>query len=323
MTYLEFIEQVKERAHSQLSYDPGMMEFLPEGYTSDDPKDLEEIRFINRRFVGVEADCLLTDFLLLQKKDEKSGITQVQRLAIRKMYEDSKEEGFDAVFDEVYRAKKNLDNAGIDDEALSKRGDASYESIREQLILRPLNYRLHIQDLKNCVYQKIGDFVLVLYQLIGNVEHLLTTSKIKRDELENWGMTDQMEKVMRDALENTARLFPPCVYNQRTQKEVNFLTEDLTKEDIVYEHSNMILLSTTKTTNGAVALFYPGVVEKMMEIMGGSFTAVFMNINDVMIFSRNDPRAARYADGAKHSNKMGEMLSGRLYFCDKNGVRPA
>ena len=223
----------------------------------------------------------------------------------------------------MYRAKKNLDNAGIDDEALSKRGDASYESIREQLILRPLNYRLHIQDLKNCVYQKIGDFVLVLYQLIGNVEHLLTTSKIKRDELENWGMTDQMEKVMRDALENTARLFPPCVYNQRTQKEVNFLTEDLTKEDIVYEHSNMILLSTTKTTNGAVALFYPGVVEKMMEIMGGSFTAVFMNINDVMIFSRNDPRAARYADGAKHSNKMGEMLSGRLYFCDKNGVRPA
>ena len=323
MTYLEFIEQVKEKAHSELSYDLDMMEFLPEGYTSDDPTKLEEIRFANRRFVGVEADCLLTDFLLLQKKDEKSGIMNVQRLAIRKMYEDSKKKGFDTIFGEVRKTKKGIDEAVIDNEALSKRGDANYDGIREQLILRPLNYSLHIQDLKNCVYQKIGDFVLVLYQLIGNAEHLLTTSKIKRNELEMWGMADQMERVMRDALENTARLFPPCVYNQRTQKEVNFLTEDFTKEDIIYENSNMILLSTTKTTNGAVALFYPGVVEKMMEIMGGSFSAVFMNINDVMIFSRNDPRADRYADGAKHSNPMGEMLSGRIYFCDKNGVRPA
>ena len=323
MTYQEFIEQVKEKAHSELSYELDLMEFLPEGYTSDDQKELEEIRFANKRFVGVEADCLLTDFLLLKKKDEKSGVTHIQRLAIRKMYEGMKEEGFDAVFDEVRKSLEDIEKTGVQ-EAISRRSAAAvYDDIREQLILRPLNYKLHIHELKNCAYRKIGDFVLVLYQLLGNADFALATSKIRRDELERWGMGDRMEEVMRDALENTARLFPPSVYNKTLQKEVNFLTEDFTKEDIVYENSNMILLSTKTTTNGAVALFYPGVIEKMMGIMGGSFTAVFMNINDVMILSRNDPRAAPCVEQAKHSSQMGEMLSGRIYLCNEKGVNPA
>lgn len=43
--------------------------------------------------------------------------------------------------------------------------------------------------------------------------------------------------------------------------------------------------------------------------MGGAFTAVFMNINDVMIFDYDALLAHKYAKTAGDSSPLGEMLS--------------
>ena len=324
MTYEEFLEQVQSKAQTELSYSPDMIEYFPEGYTSRDPKELEWVIESNRRYGDVEAPHLLTDILLLKKLDKESEITTVQRVAIRKMYEDLEEKGFDAVFKDIREADDGLTAAPITKSAVEQRTSGVYENIREHLILRPLNYKLHAQDLDDCVYRKVGDFALVLYHLIGNAKSTLTTSKIKRDELKEWGMADRVEEVMQEALENSMRLFPACVYSKKAQKEVDFLATDLTKEDISINSfgKKLLLLSTMKTTNGALALFYPGVVEKMMGIMGGPFVAVFMNINDVMIFDRKDRSADMFAESARSSDHMGEMLSKKKYLCDKNGIRP-
>ena len=71
-----------------------------------------------------------------------------------------------------------------------------------------------------------------------------------------------------------------------------------------------------------MALFYPGVIEKMMKIMGAPFQAVFMNINDVMIFAKDDPMAYHFAQTAKESSRMGEKLSGKMFLCDGKQVIP-
>ena len=209
MTYVEFLEKFKEKLQTELGYAPDKIEFLPEGYTSDDPKKLEWIVETNMRYCGAESPWLLSDFLLLTKEDRKpQNATMVQRVAIRKMYEDAQQAGFDAVFDHVRKTEEELDaGPSIPQEALDKRADASYDGIQDQLILRPLNYGLHCQDLHNCVYKKISDFVLVLYQLLGDANHFITTSRIKRDELYKWHMEKQVDKVFQDAMENTMRLF--------------------------------------------------------------------------------------------------------------------
>ena len=324
MTYQEFINQVRNKAHEDLSYDFDMMDFFPEGYTSDDPNEQRWIKDTNKRYSDTDSPWLTIDMLLLKKKSETTGVTLVQRIAIRRMYEDAKEDGFDAVFERIRETSADIMTSVIDEDAFTRRTSGVYEDIRERLILRPLNYSLHIQDLNGHVYKRFSDFALVLYQLLGDSKKTLTTSKIQKDELKNWNMEDQMEKVMQDALENSMRLFPPCVYDQKVQKEVNFLSGSFTKKDIIIKafRRNLILLSTTKTTNGALALFYPGVVEKMMEVMGGPFVAVFMNINDIMIFDRNDPNADSFVASAKQSGHMGEMLSTKKYLCDEKGIRP-
>ncbi len=319
MTYQEFIEYLKKRAHEELGYDLDEIEFYPKGYTSEDDKKVEWIRESNRLYVGKESNILLTDFLVLCES-KTSEITNLQRIAVKLLYEDAKRDGVEVAFQKIKDAKTNLDAANPNYEALGKRSNGDYETIRSQLFVRPLNYTLHIRDLHGCVYERFSDFALVLYQLLGDAEHTLTSSKIRREELKNWGMEDKLDSIMYDALENTARLFPACVYDYSKQKEVDFLTEEFSREDITFM-GNHLMLSTFKSTNGAVSLFYPGVVQKMMRIMDGAFIAVFMNINDVMIFDLDNPIAKEFAKNAGKSSQLGEMLSNKCYQCDENGIK--
>ena len=320
MTFEEFVEKIQIQAHEELGYPLESMVFYPEGYTSDDPLEAQLIKDSNLKYEGKDDTKLLIDLLIMEVSSTGSH-GKMNRIGIRRLYEYSEKNGYDAAFAEIRNQKKDMDAATFDEERLDTRSKADYEMIRCQLILRPLNYDLHSRELKNCVYRKIGDVALVLYQLLGDAERSFVTSKIHLEELTLWGMDGQQEQVIRTALENTARLYPACVYDRRTGKEENFLEKEFTREDISFL-KDRIILSTFRTTNGAAALFYPGVIEKMMRIMGGPFVAVFMNINDVMIFDRNDEIALQFAAMAKESGEMGEMLSGQPYLCDGKQVIP-
>lgn len=324
MTYTEFIEKIKAKAHEELHYSYDMMTFYNEGYTSDDPQTLELIMNSNAVYVGGEpSPWLKTDILVLMDiKDDK--ITSLQRIATKKLYEELQKHTFEELFAQI---KQEYEASVRNASAIHDRAD--YGKI--QLILRPLNYQLHEQGLYDAVYKRFDDVALVLYQLIeakvSNKTPLdsktdFISSRINKKELKKWNVTE--EQVLDDALKNTCRLFPPHVFNLRTGKEVNFLTENLKKEDLMMGIPGIksILLSTSVTTNGAVALFYPGVVEKMMRILGGAFWAMFMDINDVMIFEKDNP----IAQSALKSPSEGpitsrEKLSEKIYLCDEKGIR--
>ena len=321
MTYEEFIELFKSRAQSELSYDPALIEFYKEGYSSEDPKILEWIIETNKRFSGQESTWLLKDFLVL-KEDAGNGLFVAQSIAIHDVYMDSEKDGFDSTFENIRKAREEILRAKAE-KVISKRAAGSYEAIRDQLIVRPLNYNMHIDELGGRVYRKVGDFVLALYQLIGDSGGSLISSKISRDELKKWGMSSQTDKVIDEAIANTSRLFPACVYDKRSSGDmtVNFLEGDFERKDITPD-GRTIMLSTFKTTNGAAALFYPGVAEKMMKILGGAFWAVFININDIAIFERGDRFAEMFADLAKSGGGLAKMLSSRIYLCSEKGISP-
>ena len=319
MTYEEFIEQYKMRVHEEFGCNLESIKLYPEGFTSDEPIIVEWINDSNQRYAGKEDTTLLLDILQIEMPE----VYFIHRVAIRQSYEDGLRNGFEEVFKEIRDIHNEMKGMSVDEFRLEARLIGDYEKIRKQLILRPLNYKIHIRDLQGCVYRKINDFVLCLYQVIADKEHDLTTSKIRKIELERWGVEE--DKAMHDALENTAYLYPPCVYDRRTHKEENFLEREFTREDITFSapHKDLITLSTFRTTNGAVALFYPGVIEKMMKIMGGPFQAVFMNTNDILIFDKNDKTAYSFAETARSgSTGMGEMLSGKIYLCDGKNMIP-
>ena len=322
MTYTEFTEELRERIISELHCEPDAIKFYPEGFTSEDPSVFDWIIDTNKKFSGKESPFLLKDFLVIEH-EPKNLTSLMHRISLRDVYDKSEADGFDEAFAEIMNSVEGVRSSSFDTETLSKRGSADYEDMKSHLILRPLNYGMHMNELKEYVYNRTADIAFVLYHLIGDAKKSLATSKITREELERWGMSDRRDEVMSAALENTARLFPACVYDNRMGKETDFMSAEISRENMV--SNGLIILSTFKVTNGAIALFYPNVAEKMRKIMGGSFLAVFMNINDALIFERNDSTAWRYASAAKNSrsDEYGEMLSARVFLCDEKGINPA
>lgn len=196
-----------------------------------------------------------------------------------------------------------------------------YETVKDSLIIRPLNYQRNREKLSGCMYRQTGDVALALYQLLGERDHTIHTSRIEKKDLHRWNMDGQKIEILDDALRNTARIYPPCVYSRVYGDAVNFLSHHLEKDDIMFLNQ-VILLSTFETTNGAAALFYPGVREKMLEIIGGPFYAVFMNINDVAVLEMDNPMLQYWLRTAGKSSVLGDYLSDKCYMCDKEGIAP-
>ena len=63
---------------------------------------------------------------------------------------------------------------------------------------------------------------------------------------------------------------------------MNLLCDYKLKKDVLGN-----CLSTTIRTNGAVAIFLPGVAERIGQLMGGGFYMVFTSIHEVMIHNAN------------------------------------
>ncbi|MBR3306924.1 MAG: hypothetical protein IKI75_06700 [Lachnospiraceae bacterium] len=323
--YEQFIHEIIKKVMEEYSVTEEQVRFHRKGLVSEDPRMLEWIRNSNELYCGKDSDILLKDFLTVEISEDED-IASINRVDAEALYADYMEKGMDHAYSIVRDGQEELKRSGGNNEAVRLRGMRDYESIKEQLIIRPLNYSLHARELKGCVYRKFSDFVFVLYQRMSDSEGTLITSKIKRDELKDWGYAEREEEVLEDAMLNTMRLYPASVYDYRINEEVEFLEGDFTRKDITMAGGlmgNHILMSTLNCTNGAIALFYPGVVEKMMEIMGGPFNAVLMNINDILVFDLKDPQAKNFAKQAGKSGKMGEMLSAKIYMCDENGINPA
>ncbi|MBR0080503.1 MAG: ATP-binding protein [Synergistaceae bacterium] len=325
MTYTEFIEEIKKRAQEELSYPYDSMTFYPEGFTSEDPEILEFIMNSNAVYCpGEPSPWLKTDLLVLMDARDGGEMKSFQRIATKNLYEKLNDKNFDELFAPI---KKDHEISIKNASTIHDRAD--YNKV--QLILRPLNYQHHEQELYDAVYKRFDDVALVLYQLIEAKVSERTaiasktdfvSSRIHKLELKAWNVTE--EQAWDDAMKNTCRLFPPHVFHFKKGHEVDFLKEPLKISDIMFTGLGIrgILLTTSVTTNGAVALFYPGVVEKMMRILGGAFVAVFMNVNDVMIFEKDSPFAESSARSTlEEPIKQAGFLSQGVYICDKNGIR--
>ena len=105
----------------------------------------------------------------------------------------------------------------------------------------------------------------MLYQLVKDSGPNLLTSKIKRVEIEKWGKLDDLETVFRDAMENTMRLYPAVVCAPKAEDEINFLETDIASAEEISMSNGCILLSSSRAINGALAIFYPGVREKLQQ----------------------------------------------------------
>ena len=113
---------------------------------------------------------------------------------------------------------------------------------------------VHLEPYKGDDYYSIGDISFVINGFVGSTK----------------------EEVL-EALQNTAMLYPPKVYDS-----LFALIFDASK-DFLTEITDMDCITNSKLIEGAITIFYPGVAEKIRESLGEDFYIVFTSRHEFIV----------------------------------------
>ena len=161
----------------------------------------------------------------------------------------------------------------------------SYQKIRKYLFVKPLNKKAHSLELEDAVHKDVGDIACVVYMMLSNTNEYFCV-KIKNQHLKQWKMTK--EAVMEEALKNTCQMTPPFIYTNGKNKSGGSFMDNgafcLSKSDKVMG----VQLCTNAKENGAVSVFFPGVLQRLAQLMESDFYILFTSRNESSIYSVNE-----------------------------------
>lgn len=161
----------------------------------------------------------------------------------------------------------------------------SYQKIRKYLFVKPLNKKAHSLELEDAVHKDVGDIACVVYMMLSNTNEYFCV-KIKNQHLKQWKMTK--EAVMEEALKNTCQMAPPLICTNDENKWGGSFMENgafcLSKSDKVMG----VQLCTNAKENGAVSVFFPGVLQRLAQLMESDLYILFTSRNESSIYSVNE-----------------------------------
>ncbi len=253
------------------------------------------------------------------------GISKMTYWKVRSLYECYLKEGWQSVLPIISVRLQKIEEERGKQSQKTNFWDGGYEQSRDRHILRPINYASGREELENCIYWKFGDIALVLYLLIHETPGDCMTVKLNRGMVENWGIPDQV--LLTNALMNTRIKMPPRLFHGddigvgTDKRKGIFMPEDgkISIELHTEDEAECICgyrLTTTRWLNGAVALFFPGVKERLAELIGGDYFVGFTSVHEAVIHPVNYKILGEMRAAIQHINAVfdeKEMLTNRIY----------
>lgn len=198
---------------------------------------------------------------------------------------------------------------------------SDYEKVKNELILRPLNYYYVKNELEDVPYIRAGDIALVLYAVMAHAGGDYFTAKMHRSQMEKWKKPET--EVLEAAMINTCFLYPPRLYSVedllswdgKQHEDGTFMTDGNPLK--IKKGMRGYILTNTLEINGAIAMFYPGVARKIAECFGEDFYIAFTSIHEAQVHSASmiSPEIVRSSlrDTNKHCNRKEEVLTNKVY----------
>jgi len=319
MTYEAFKKQLY---HSLLELETAKeteIGILEKGVNYEDEVALRVIRAVNLSDQGREENLLKAD--LLYAVWDKGQYDCMLYWPVRLFYERYKTEGWQGVLPELAAAinRENLRKGKLPTEK------DSYVQHRANLILRPMSLERGREELSNCIYWEFGDVALVLYLMLYDNPDNFASMKLERTITDGWGKRDAV--LLTGALLNCLQRMPPRLYH--AQDKLRYYDDrggvfmpgeegipvridrwDAQQGNVGYR------LTTTKHFNGAIALFYPGVKERLAELLGGDFYVAFTSVHEASIFPVRQKLLSDVRGELEQNNALLDarsFLTGRVY----------
>lgn len=324
MTYKEFISELQKKLEGkkqEIGYDK--MVFLEDGMSSADAEELSLIRETNIKYHRTESDVLIGDYIILYQY--KGSREQICRYDCRQLYREYENGGWAALWEQILssiaRSRKFMD-LGIMD--LIEKNE--YDALKDRLFIRPLNFNDHRYELKDRIYRRVGDMVLVLYLLVSDEDdgesHDMMSVKVPRVSMKEWGIDE--EEVWEHAMCNTYLMAPPRMYLKPSDSHC----PPYHRGAFMALNSNITSLSplavptvtTTAQLNGAIAMFYPGVMKRIAELFGDDYYIAFTGTCEARLHKKGTIQPRNILDLIKYMNKTfdpSEVLSRKVYLYER------
>lgn len=265
-----------------------------------------------------EADEKMPQDSIWVYMSEGDGSSNIVRLFTAESYNwwTQRKTTFPAIIRGVKKSVENFDNMCVPDK-LKKLKD--YEQVKENLFIRLINFEKNKTELEKAFYKRNGDIALTLYMKIADEDGMMTSLKVPLKCVERWDL--EKEDVFMAALKNTASMMPPKVYDMmKMLLNPGYDGEDIDDPDYIPLQDAMgNCLSTGQKTNGAVAVFYPGVARLFCDkINTDGLYLVFTSIHEVMVHNARmiepEDLASVLNDTIKEVTPKEDVLTDHVYY---------
>lgn len=258
------------------------------------------------------------------KMPGKDGEEISMALKLEKTQQSVEERGWETVLEATGEGLKMLRKRA---QAFHEKieGIEDYEKVKNDLIIRPIHFSKEFEkkiEKDPCMYSKKGDIALVLYLIMSDIEGVLNTIKVPMKCVEGYkkqtGMNDL--EIFAAAMENTAKNQIPTLF-----KDIFATSDDSKGTKILTSRAKLkdeaiALVTTSRKTNGAIAMFVPGVKEKIAEMYGDSFYVAFTSVHEAMIHKNGSIEPISIKRNVTETNRIfgaDDTLSNNVFFFDK------
>ena len=265
-----------------LSYDEfkSEVEAVVKDYLPDEYKDAK-VTIATVSKIGITYDSLTV------RKEGQLAAPAANLNAFYKEYEEGKE--FDEVMDDVAevlqtKAPDHLQNASwlLD-----------YENAKKQLFIRVSSIEKNVELINNAPHRIVGDLVITCHIAVDRGLNGMASTIVNNDLLNHYGV--EAETVLSDAIENAPVLLPVKIESMMDVISgmcPEVISEDMKKDPNFSDHRKMTIVSNSKMINGASALFYPGVMDQLSDLLGGDYVILPSSIHEFIVV----PDRGNYSD---------------------------
>lgn len=177
--------------------------------------------------------------------------------------------------------------------------DLKFEAVKPNLVFQVVGMDLNKNRLKDLAYRPLGNGFAMTYAVrIENMDGSEGRIHISRDLLakEKWDLIEVDKAAMKNTSENMPAVLIGMANRILGLNGVNYLDDDAPDFEA---GEAMLILSNQAMVQGAAAFFYPGVQEKVAEVIGQSYFVIPSSIHELIIWPD---------DGSHSAKELGEMV---------------
>ena len=205
--------------------------------------------------------------------------------------------------------------------------DLSFDKIKDDLTIKMVEIRRNHEYLSEMPYVKMGNGFAIVCDIEindGNGGQLRTT--VTRDMMKE--MNYDMGELFSTAIESAQVKDPAVMQSIRSQLLFDDEPNLLEGHDVISEEEkdNMYVISNKECLYGAVALYYPGIQEKVAECFGENYYVLPSSVNELLLIPESRaPEAREIAWMVYEANhellQPHEILSDNIMYYDRDSKR--